>query len=147
MSRLEEVLGAVLGALQPLAEAEGGPLVERNLDLPEALPAGGLVVLRDGTGQVLETYLLAPPVYLHERTAEIEIAVEGAAAATRDAALDAILVGIDAELAVDRTLGGLADWVEPGPPQTEGLITEGAPGVKGAMVPVIVTYSSDSALG
>ena len=142
MTKLEQVLGALLAALQGIT----GPTVERNLDLPEALPAGGLLVLRDGSGQVTDT-VLSPLTYLHERTAEVEVIVAGEDAATRDAALDALLVAIDAAIAADRTLGGLAEWAEPAPPDTEGLATEGAPGIKAALVPIVVNYASASALG
>jgi hypothetical protein len=107
--------------------------------LPERVPAQGLLILRDGEPGEPEV-TLSPLRYHYQHRAEIEAVVQGTN--DRDAAFDALCASIGAALAADRTLGGLCDWVEAEAPQPVDLPVEGAAGLKAAVIPVVLHYST-----
>jgi hypothetical protein len=106
--------------------------------LPERVPSGGLLILRDGEPGEPEV-TLSPLRYHYQHRAEIEAVVQGA---TRDVAFDTLCASIGAALAADRTLGGLCDWVEAEAPRPVDLAAEGAAALKAAVIPVILHYST-----
>ena len=133
-------LFSALGATLPL-----GTKLLRNAILPERVPAGGVAILRDGDPGEPEV-LLSPPRYIYEHRAEIDIAVEAASAAERDAAFDALKRAIGAALAADRTLGGRCDYVLGKAPVAAGLPIEGAEGLKAATIGIVLTYATTDPL-
>jgi hypothetical protein len=106
--------------------------------LPERVPPAGLVILRDGDPGEPEV-TMSPLRYHYRHRAEIEAVVQGMA---RDAAFDTLCASVGAALAADRTLGGLCDWVEAEAPRPVDLPVEGAAGLKAAVIPVILHYST-----
>ena len=60
---------------------------------------------------------------------------------------DAHAVPAGGALAVDRSLGGLAEWLDWGAPKTSGLAIDGAAALRGATVPVTIHYGSSDPLG
>jgi len=133
----------ILAALHAVLSTQLAATVLRNAVLPERVPAAGLVILRDGDPGEPEV-TLSPLRYHYQHRAEIEAIVQGA---DRDAAFDALLAGIGAVLAADRTLGGLCDWIEAAAPQPVDLPIEGAASLKAAVVPVILHYTTADQLG
>jgi len=91
--------------------------------------------------------LLSPPEYVYQHRAELEVAVNGGTSAARDAAFDTVVSVIGAAIAADRTLGGLCNWVEAEAPEPVDLAIEGAPGLKAAVIPVILHYGMADPLG
>ena len=71
--------------------------------LPEKLPAGGLIILRDGDQGDPEQALGRFGITYYQHTAEIEVYVEEGDAAVRDAAFDDLLQQIGAALEADRS--------------------------------------------
>jgi hypothetical protein len=140
MTRREEVLSALFGCLQAVPAAT----VKREEPLPEKVPAGGLVILRDGDPGEPEV-LLSPLTYLWQHRADIEVIVQKAPDEA-PAALDTLLSAVGSALSADRTLGGLVDWVEWSAPQTRDLAIDGAAGLKGAVVTVTLHYASSDPL-
>ncbi len=102
------------------------------------VPAGGLLVLRDGEPGEPEV-TLSPLAYHYQHRAEIEAVVQGA---DRDAAFDSLCASIGTALAADRTLGGLCDWVEAEAPRPFDLPIEGAESLKAAVIPVVLHYTT-----
>jgi hypothetical protein len=137
---------AALLALHQRLQLVPGATVLRNEVLPTKIPTGGLVILRDGDPGEPEV-TLNPVSYLWQHRAELEVVVEAATPAERDAALDAPLITIGATLSADPTLGGAVEWSEAGAPRTEDLAIEGAAALKGAVVPVTLVYTSTQPLG
>lgn len=136
-TRREQLLTALLARLQTVPAAT----VRREEPLPEKVPAGGLVILRDGDPGEPEV-LLSTLTYLWQHRAEVEVIVQQGPADAASASLDDLLAAIGIALAADRTLDGLADWLDWGGPQTRDLAIDGAAGLKGAVVPVILHYAS-----
>ncbi len=134
----ESTLQALLAALQTIPAT-----VLRGEVLPERVPAGGLLILRDGEPGEPEV-TLSPLAYHYQHQAEVEAVVQGAA---RDADFDTLTASIGAALAADRTLGGLCDWVEAEAPRPVDLPVEGGPALKAAVIPVVLLYSTADALG
>ena len=100
--------------------------------LPERVPTGGLLILRDGEpGEPGVT--LSPLRYHYQHRAEIEAVVQGTA---RDADFDTLIASIGVALSADRTLGGLCDWVEAEAPRPVDLPVEGAASLKASVIPV-----------
>jgi hypothetical protein len=71
----------VLGALKALLETVPNAAVERNSVLPETIPGGGLIVLRDGDPGEPEQPLGGFGNAYYQHAVEIEAYVEGDAAA------------------------------------------------------------------
>lgn len=140
-TRREEVLAALFARLQAMP----GAIVNREEPLPEKVPAAGLVILRDGDPGEPEV-LLSPLTYLWQHQTEIEVVVQQAPADDATRTLDSLLAEIGSALAADRTLGGLADWVEWGAPRTRDLAIDGAAGLKAAVVTVTLHYASSDPL-
>jgi len=73
MSLREAALTALFAHLNAsLAARNPAPVIRRNETVPQRLPAGGLVVLRDGE-TVAETPILSPLAFAIEHRAEIEV--------------------------------------------------------------------------
>lgn len=141
MSKREEVLKALWTRLSTLTEVE----VKRNEMLPLKIPDGGLVVLRDGNiGE--PTILLSPPCFLYQHRAEIEVVVQQTSAADNDVRLDCILEEIGRLLMVDVTLSGLIDHMHADPPEFIEQSVDGGLTIKGATVPIVLEYMSNSNL-
>jgi hypothetical protein len=121
----ETILSALHARLATLPAA-----ALRGEVLPERVPSGGLLILRDGEPGEPEV-TLSPLRYHYQHRAEIEAFVQGT---RRDAAFDTLCAGIGVALAADRTLGGLCDWVEAEAPRPVDLPVEGAAALKAAFV-------------
>jgi hypothetical protein len=103
-SKAEQILEALKAALETVPSAA----VQRNSVLPEKIPDGGLIILRDGDPGEPEQALGGFGNAYYRHAVEIEVYVEEDDAAARDAAFDDLLQQIGAALDVDSTLGGLA---------------------------------------
>jgi hypothetical protein len=128
LAALSARLGAAPAARSP------APKVLRNETVPQRLPTGGLVVVRDGE-TVEETPILSPLAWAVEHRAEVEVV------ATTGALLDALLVDIAAAIAGDRTLGGAVEWTQPGAPSFDDAETEGTAAARAASVPVTLSFT------
>jgi len=137
----EQILAALLARLETVPNATA----KREAPLPETVPAGGLIILRDGDPGDPEV-VLSPVTYLWEHQAEIEVILQRGQD-DDSAALDTLLMAVGAALSTDRSLGGLAEWLDWGAPKTSGLAIDGAAALRGATVPVTIHYASPDPLG
>ncbi len=137
----EQILSALLARLETVPDAT----VRREAPLPETVPAGGLIILRDGDPGAPEV-VLSPVTYLWEHQTEIEIILQRGQD-DDSAALDTLLMAVGTALAADRSLGGLAEWLDWGAPKTSSLAIDGAASLRGATVPITIYYSSPDPLG
>jgi hypothetical protein len=136
----------VLAALKALLETVPGATSDRNSVLPEKIPDGGLIILRDGDPGEPEQALGGFGHAYYEHVVEIEVYVEEGDAAARDAAFDTLLQQIGAALEADPTLGGLAFGLTYGRPESAIETVAGAPAIKTATLSVTVDYESDAPL-
>jgi hypothetical protein len=135
----------VLQSLFALLSGIAGPLVLRNGNLPERIPAGGIIILRDGDPGEPDV-LLSPPEYVYEHRVDADVIVDAATPTARDSIFDGIMLAIGAAIAADRTLGGFCDYAETAAPVPVDVIVEGAPGFKAATLPIILHYGTSDPL-
>jgi hypothetical protein len=141
-SRAEQVLEGIKVSLETIPDA----VVERNSVLPEKIPDGGLIILRDGDPGDPEQALGGFGGTYYQHAVEIEVYLEEGEAVTRDAAFDAFLQEAGAALEVDSTLGGLAFGLTYGRPEPATEAVAGAPAIKTATLTVTVDYETDAPL-
>jgi hypothetical protein len=141
-SKAEHVLEYLKATLKTVTDAT----VERNSVLPEKVPAGGLIILRDGDPGEPEQALGGFANAYYQHGVEIEVYVEEGDAAARDAGFDALLRGIGTALDTDPTLGGLAFGLTYGRPDTSIEAVSGAPAIKSATLVVTVDYEAAAPL-
>jgi hypothetical protein len=141
MSMREAAIAALHSILvSALAARSPPPQVLRNETIPQRMPPGGLVMLRDGE-TVEEIAILSPLAFAIEHRAEIEVAVTGATPAARATLLDAILVDLASAITMDRTLSGAVEWAQPGAAEFEDVDFEGAAAARAALVPVTLFFT------
>ncbi|MBY0330820.1 MAG: hypothetical protein K2X49_09120 [Acetobacteraceae bacterium] len=141
MSIRETAIAALHSRLATsLAFRNPAPLVLRGETVPQRIPAGGLVVVRDGE-TVEETPILSPLAWQIEHRAEVEITVAGATPAARNTLLDALLVDVTAAIAANRTLGDAVEWAQPGSAAFEDVEFEGAAAARAAAMPVTLWFT------
>jgi hypothetical protein len=136
----------VLDALKALLETVPDAVVERSSVLPEKVPAGGLIILRDGDPGDPEQALGGFGSTYYQRAVEVEVYVEEGDAAARDAAFDDLLQQIGVALEADPTLGGLAFGMTYGRPEPSIEAVAGAPAIKTATLTVTVDYETEAPL-
>ena len=141
-SKAEQVLDALKALLESISDA----VVERNSVLPEKIPAGGMLILRDGDPGEPEQALGGFGSTYYQHAVEIEVYVEEGDAAARDAAFDALLQQIGVALEADMSLGDLAFGLTYGRPEPSIEAVAGAPAIKAATLIVTVDYESDAPL-
>lgn len=143
MSARETAIAALLANLRASAAARPSPkpLVYRNETYPQAMPKGGLVVLRDGEAAVVEP-IMSPLRFHIEHEAQVEVIVGGESAEARSAALDALLMALAAGIVANRTLGGAVEYAEIGPADLEDIDYEGAAPLRAARFSVTLQFSA-----
>ena len=141
-SKAEQVLDALKALLETVPDA----VVERNSVLPEKIPPGGLMILRDGDPGEPEQALGSFGSAYYQHAVEIEVYLEEGDAAARDAAFDALLRQIGAALDADPTLGDLAFGLTYGRPEPSIEPIAGAPAIKSGTLSVTIDYETDAPL-
>ena len=141
-SKTEQILAALSVRLHTVPKAK----VKRNTAVPERIPAGGLIVLRDGNPGEAERALGGISSLYYAHTVEIEVHVEGGEATDRDAAFDALVVAIGGTLEADPTLGGLVFGMTYARPEIDTEAVIGAPAIKTGTIEAIVEYETTTPL-
>ena len=126
--------------LTSLAVRNPAPLVLRGETIPQRIPPGGLILVRDGD-TVEETPILSPLAWQVEHRAEVEITVAGATPAARNTLLDALLMDVAASITADRTLGGAVEWAQAGSAAFEDVEFEGAAAARAAAIPITLWFT------
>ncbi len=121
-------------------------VIERNSVLPENIPDGGLLILRDGDPGEPEQALGGFGNAYYQHAVEIEVYVEEGDAAARDVAFDALLQQVGAALEANPTLGGLAFGLTYGRPEPAIEAVAGAPAIKSATLSMTVDYETSAPL-
>jgi hypothetical protein len=136
----------VLDTLKTLLETVPGATTDRNSVLPEKIPDGGLIILRDGDPGEPEQALGGFGSTYYQHAIEIEVYVEEGDAAARDAAFDALLQQIGAALDADPTLSGLAFGLTYGRPEPAIEAVSGGPAIKSGTLIMTVEYETETPL-
>ena len=113
--------------------------------LPVKIPDNGLIVLRDGNVGEPDV-LLSPACYVFHHKAEIEVLIQQEDDADNDAKLDRVLEAVGRIISVDVTLSGLIDYMRAEPPEFIEQPVDGGLTIKGAVVPIVLEYTTTNAL-
>jgi hypothetical protein len=136
----------VLEALKTLLESVPDAVVERNSALPEKIPDGGMIILRDGDpGEARAGARRLRDAY-YQHAVEIEVYLKEGDAAARDAGLRPLLQQIQYCAGGGPTLGGVAFGLTYGRPEPSIEAVAGAPAIKTATLTVTVDYENDAPL-
>lgn len=132
---------SAIQALQALVEANTAAAVHRNPDMPQDVPAGGILNLYDGDPGEPEV-TLNPPTYQYEHAVELELLV-----LTKQVDdIDTMLAPLGPALQADATLGGICDYAEFTAPKVEPISTEGGSLHYGAAFMAMLTYTTTTPL-
>ncbi len=142
-SKTELILIDLKSVLETISDAT----VERNSAVPEKIPSGGLIILRDGTADEPEQPLGGFGGVYCRQDVEIEIYVENGDAAARDAAFDSLLQEVGGILDSDPTLGGLAFGLTYSRPEIDTEAVIGGPAIKAGTLIVAIEFEADTSLG
>jgi hypothetical protein len=138
MSQRENAIGALFAVLGQLSL---GTMVKRNAALPERIADHAMAILRDGEMGEPEVSL-SPLTYHWQHQVTTELFVADPDAAARDARMDGLLMELATLIEADRTLAGVVEYAEIGPPKFDELAPEGTSGIKACLLPVVLHYSS-----
>jgi hypothetical protein len=108
----------------------------RNADRHEAVPAGGLLILRDGERQG-EEHTLSPHRVAVEHGAEVEVF------ASDEGLRDALAENVRAAVSADRTLGGTVEHARVSARQDQLAAFDGAEAVRAALLTVALCFTED----
>jgi len=142
MSQREIAIGALFSVLGQLSL---GTMVKRNAALPERIADHAMAILRDGEMGEPEVSL-SPLTYHWQHQVAIELFVADPDASTRDSRMDGLLTELATLIETDRTLAGVVEYAEIGPPKFDELAPEGTSGIKACLLPVVLHYSSSGSL-
>jgi len=142
-SKREQVLQAFYAKLLGLQKPQVS--VYRNMDKPQKVPDGGIIILRDGESGDPDV-MLSPLTYIYEHIATLEVMAQHTDQDKRTSILDALLVGIGGIIGANRTLGGLAEWVEAQAPDFNEEPVDGAGTIRAATVPVMIRFFTSDPL-
>ena len=142
MSQRENAIGAVFAVLGQLSLVT---MVKRNAALPERIADHAMAILRDGEMGEPEVSL-SPLTYHWQHQVAIELFVADPDANARDARMDGLLTELAVLIEADRSLGGVIEYAEIGPPKFDELAPDGSSGIKACLLPVVLHYSSSGPL-
>lgn len=131
---------ALTGLFLYLQENIDGVTILRNEVLPARIPSEGLLILRDGKQDDPEI-TLSPTTYHYQHRAELEVIVQAPGSA-----LDDLLVTVAQALDGETTLSGAVDYLRIETPEFLSEPVEGAPTIRGAVIPIILEYSTSNPL-
>lgn len=146
MSHRADVLAAVKALVQlalPNANVLG---LDNAADRPMRIGPGGTVVIRDGDpGE--PAIDLSPPTYHFDHSIPIELlSADSPNVSPRDR-LDQMAIAINSQIQLDRTLGGLCNFIEPSSLDTVDLTILGGGSQVGGQFDIVASYSISSPLG
>ena len=144
MSQRESAVGALFAVLGQLSLGTGAA-VKRNAALPERVTDHAMAILRDGEMGEPEVSL-SPLTYHWQHQVAIELFVADPDVVVRDVRMDGLLTELAGLVEADRTLGGVTEYAEIGPPKFDELAPDGSSGIKACLLPVVLHYSSNGPL-
>ena len=139
-SKTEAILAALTDRLRSGTTAR----VERNSAVPEQVPDTGLIIVRDGDPGDPDRVLGGFDQAEYSHAVPIELYIQARRDSERDEAFDELLTAIDAALAADRTLGGLAHGMLWARPDADTEAIPGAAGIKAATLIVTIDYATET---
>src|SRR6185295_11015263 len=126
-----------VAALALVAGALPNARVTRNAAKPQRPDPGGNVIVRDGDPGDPDV-VMSPLTYTYRHEFELDVMAYESATQSRETILDDMFQAIGLAVENDRTLGGLADWMEAEAPAPEDIEAEGVEPVRFAKLFLVI---------
>lgn len=147
MSTRLDVLNAIADLIRSALPEDADVVgVEDDGAEPAQLAPGGRVVVDAGDPGDPQI-LLNPITYLWTHRVPLMLLADAAPGISAERAVDTLLMAIGAAIVADRSLGGLADWIDAVAPETSDLIFTNATSPRRADAVLLVTYATTNPLG
>lgn len=145
----EAIIAAFTDAITShLGTAVPNASVLRNPDTTVTPTRGGLVLIEDGDpGEPIERTLGSPGGWYYEHPVRVTILVSGSNKDIRAATCDDLVAAVGAAAIVDRSLGGLASWVETSAPDVGNEQHDGGDAVTTATADIVIAYTLTNPMG
>lgn len=138
-SKREQIIAAVVAALAGLSAT-----VERDTDIPEAVPPAGLVIVRSAAPEVEDETIGGARGWYMTLDVPVEMYVAGADAPTRAARLDDLAGRTSAAILGSPSLQSLATYLTATLAELEPLASDGQTTFLAARMTVRVEYDADT---
>lgn len=146
MPTLEEIVSRVHDLLS--AAAAGNFSVEKNSTIPEEMKNGEqLIIVLDGEPGEPETFLGGFRTALYSHVVDIEVYAADGDSAERDILFGQLCKLVGSTLEDNRSLGGLVQGMEYGPPAPIVTSIEGSPDIKKGVIALRVEYATNTPIG
>ena len=136
----------VLQALTILLGNASAAKFERNASVPEKIPSGGLIILRDGNPGQPEEALGGFGAVYYEHEVEMEIYVADGDQTNRDATFDNLVTQIGVALESNPDLNGLVFGMSYARPDVTIEIIPGAHAIKSGVITLVMDYETPTPL-
>ncbi len=144
MSVREQIIAAFFTELKTMESSSIKVL--RNPDKLMKVPENGaLIIVHDGQSNEPEV-LLSPLTYIYEHSISIEVMINNAYADRQGTTLDDLLMIIENLILNNRSMNGLAEWMEAQAPEFLQEAVDGAPAIRAATITVLARFSTTSPL-
>ncbi len=140
----ENILSAFFTELKTL-ESSSIKLLRNPDKLMKVPENGALIIMHDGQSNEPEV-LLSPLTYIYEHNISIEVMINNAYADRQGITLDDLLIIIENLILNNRSMNGLAEWMEAQAPEFLQEAVEGAPAIRAATINVLVRFCTTSPL-
>lgn len=145
MSKRLQVLDAVEALVRLALPNADVVSLDNDEPAPTKLAPGGRVVIRTGDpGPPEMTLGILTYTYFHR--IPLELVAYPSGELSRERVLDEMAGKIGAEVEIDRTLGGLVNWLEPEAMTTDDVYTAGAQAAREGDLALVAEYDTNNPL-
>lgn len=137
-----QAIGALIQAALPNAEVI---TIDDDEAAPTRLAPGGRAVIRSGDPGDPDV-TLGVLTYTYSHRIPVELTAYPSATLSKEQVLDAMGAAIGGAVAADRTLGGLAEWLEAEAMTTDDYNVPGAPAARAGDLALIADYTTSNPL-
>ena len=135
----------IINILYKKLDKLNGVQTRKNVVIPQKIPPEGMIILRSGKCDIIET-ILSPVSYVLELRSELEILVQDVNDDKRYNQMLKIVKKVSDCLKDDFSLGGTVDYLHTEPPEYSDENIDGAPPIRIASIPIIIEFVSNNPL-
>ena len=135
----------IINILYKKLDKLNGVQTRKNVVIPQKIPPEGMIILRSGKCEIIET-ILSPISYVLELRPELEILVQDINDDKRYNQMLKIVKKVSDYLKDDFSLGGTVDYLHTEPPEYSDENIDGAAPIRIASIPIIIEFVSNNPL-
>lgn len=135
----------IINILYKKLDKLNGVQTRKNVVIPQKIPPEGMIILRSGKCEIIET-ILSPVSYVLELRPELEILVQDINDDKRYNQMLKIVKKVSDYLKDDFSLGGTVDYLHTEPPEYSDENIDGAAPIRIASIPIIIEFVSNNPL-